>query len=120
MNFGPKPGEVIDWVRRHAHCVVRGNHDHGVGYGTDPRCVPEYQTLAAETGKYSTAILTEDQKESIGFLCDLGERAFSLETLRAYPFGETITAIEAMPISSLVQEQLSELITTGGLKVGGV
>jgi putative phosphoesterase len=68
VNFGPKPSEVVEWVRAHAHCVVRGNHDHAVGYGTDPRCIPAYQTMAAETSKYSSSVLTEDQKQYLRLL----------------------------------------------------
>ncbi|MCG6156005.1 metallophosphoesterase family protein [Rubinisphaera margarita] len=30
VEFGPQPREVIDWVRRHATHVIRGNHDHAV------------------------------------------------------------------------------------------
>ncbi|MHB8303726.1 MAG: hypothetical protein ACYDC6_12940 [Acidobacteriaceae bacterium] len=36
----------------------------------------------------------------------------------SYPFEETVTEIEAMPVSQAVQQQLSELITTGDLAVG--
>jgi putative phosphoesterase len=68
VNFGPKPGEVIEWVRTHAHCVVRGNHDHAVGYGADPRCKPSYQVMAAETSAYSSSLLTEDQKQFLRLL----------------------------------------------------
>jgi protein phosphatase len=38
----------------------------------------------------------------------------------SYPLEETIAAIESMPISQAVQKQLSKLITTGDLTVGGV
>ena len=75
VNFGPKPGEVVDWVRTHAHCVVRGNHDHAVGYGTDPRCIPAYQTMAAETTKFSSSVLTEGQKEYLRLLPLTAERS---------------------------------------------
>lgn len=199
VNFGPEPGKVIDWVRAHAHCVVRGNHDHAVGYDTDPRCIPAYQAMAAETGKYSSSVLTENQKQylrllplsidrtlsgtrfhlchatpsdplfgyleqgasaweaeidstradvlivghtHVPFLRSIGGKQLvnpgSLAGLRitspqasyaiwedgrfhlkrySYPFEETVNGIEAMPISQPVQEQLAELITTGGLTV---
>jgi protein phosphatase len=200
VNFGPHPGEVVDWVRKNAHCVVRGNHDHAVGYGTDPRCIPAYQAMAAETGQYSASVLSEGQKEYLRLLPLTIDRSIagmrfhlchatpadplfgymeetewtaavistradtlvaghthepllrklgrvthvnpgSLAGLRvsspqasyaiwedgqlhlrrySYPFEETISAIESMPISHAVQEQLSELITTGDLTVGGV
>lgn len=200
VNFGPHPGEVVDWVRKHAHCVVRGNHDHAVGYETDPRCIPAYQAMAAETGQYSASILSEDQKRYLRLLPLTVERTIagtrfhlchatpsdplfgyleesawasevistqagvlivghthepllrklghvslvnpgSLAGLRitspqasyaiwedgqfhlkrySYPIEETISAIESMPISQAVQEQLCKLITTGDLTVGGV
>jgi len=74
VNFGPKPAEVIEWVRMHAHCVVRGNHDHAVGYGADPRCIPSYQAMAAETSEYSSSVLTEDQKRYLRLLPLTAER----------------------------------------------
>jgi protein phosphatase len=202
VNFGPKPGEVIDWVRANAHCVVRGNHDHAVGYGTDPRCIGEYQAMAAETGEFSSSVLTEDQKQYLRLLPLTADRLLSgtrfhlchaipsdplfgylerdasawegeivsthadivivghthvpfirsfgktrlvnpgsLAGLKvtspqasyafwedgriqlkrySYPFEETVAEIEGMPISPAVQEQLSELITTGDLMVGRV
>jgi putative phosphoesterase len=30
VDYGLEPAACIDWVRRHAHYAVRGNHDHGV------------------------------------------------------------------------------------------
>jgi putative phosphoesterase len=68
VNFGPQPGEVVDWVRDKAHCVVRGNHDHAVGYGVDPRCIPAYSALALETALYSAAVLTDSQKQYLRLL----------------------------------------------------
>jgi protein phosphatase len=74
VNFGPRPGEVIEWVRSRAHCVVRGNHDHAVGYEADPRCSPAYQAMGAETSAYSSSILTEDQKQYLRLLPLAAER----------------------------------------------
>jgi putative phosphoesterase len=30
VDYALEPAPCIDWVRRHAHYAVRGNHDHGV------------------------------------------------------------------------------------------
>lgn len=202
VNFDPKPGEVIDWVRAHAHCVVRRNHDHAVGYDADPRCIPAYQAMAKETGGYSSSVLTERKKQclrllplsadrSLGgarfhichaipsnplfgyleqdsskwesevistdadalivghthvpFLRSIGGKQLvnpgSLGGLRitspeasyaiwedgefylkrySYPFQETVAEINAMPISAVVQKQLSQLVTTGNLSVGRI
>jgi len=68
VNFGPHPAEVVDWVQKHPHSVVRGNHDHAVGYDADPRCIPASQEMAAETGRYSASVLPEEQKEYLRLL----------------------------------------------------
>lgn len=62
VNYGPNPNEVLDWVRTHAHCVVRGNHDHAIGFAADPRCSPPYRTMAAETSKFTDSVLSADSK----------------------------------------------------------
>ena len=30
VDYGLEPAPCIAWVREHARCTVRGNHDHGV------------------------------------------------------------------------------------------
>lgn len=62
VNYGPNPNEVVDWVRTHAHCVVRGNHDHAIGFSVDPRCSPPYRRMAAETGAYTASVLSANSK----------------------------------------------------------
>lgn len=63
VNYGPKPGEVVAWVREHAHVVIRGNHDHAVGFATDPRCSPPYKAMAAATGAFTASVLNDDDKK---------------------------------------------------------
>ena len=46
VDYGPWPGEVIDEVRGLGARVVRGNHDHAVGYGVDCRCGEETHWLS--------------------------------------------------------------------------
>lgn len=62
VNYGPNPNEVVDWVRIHAHCVVRGNHDHAIGFATDPRCSAPYKAMAKETGAFTSSVLTTENK----------------------------------------------------------
>ncbi|WP_263356726.1 metallophosphoesterase family protein [Acidicapsa ligni] len=62
VNYGPNPNEVIDWVQTHAHCVVRGNHDHAIGFSTDPRCSAPYRAMASETGAFTNKVLSEQSK----------------------------------------------------------
>jgi len=63
VNYGPEPQEVVDFVKRNAAAVVRGNHDHSIGYGEDPRCTPRYRDMADATRRYSDSVLTPDQKQ---------------------------------------------------------
>ncbi len=46
VDYGPWPGEVIDEARSLEARVVRGNHDHAVGYGVDCRCGEETHWLS--------------------------------------------------------------------------
>ncbi|WP_269082804.1 metallophosphoesterase family protein [Pyrodictium occultum] len=38
VDYGPWPGETIDYIRSLGARAVRGNHDHAVAYGVDCRC----------------------------------------------------------------------------------
>jgi putative phosphoesterase len=58
VNYGPKPHEVVQWVKRHALVAVRGNHDHAAGFSTDPQCSPAFKKLAAETLRYTFSVCT--------------------------------------------------------------
>jgi protein phosphatase len=62
VNYGPQPCEVVDWVRSRAAIVVRGNHDHAVGFGVDPRCAPRYSLMAETTRQVTDSVLTPEQK----------------------------------------------------------
>ena len=63
VNYGPQPAEVVNFVRRHAAHVVRGNHDHSIGFGEAPRCTPRFREMAETTRRYTEAILSEDDKK---------------------------------------------------------
>jgi len=63
VNYGPQPREVVEHVRRHANLVMRGNHDHAVGFQADPRCTPRYREMALTTMQYSSARLDSSDKE---------------------------------------------------------
>jgi protein phosphatase len=62
VNYGPEPGAVVEAVRARASVVVRGNHDHALGYGVDPRCSARFREMAAAVGSYTAGVLTEEQK----------------------------------------------------------
>ena len=57
VNYGPMPAEVVSFVRVHSDTVIRGNHDHAVGFDVDPRCTPRYADMADATMQYSKANL---------------------------------------------------------------
>ena len=62
VNYGPEPAAVVDYVRAKASVVVRGNHDHSVGFSEDPRCSVRFQEMAAATGRFTDSVLTFGQK----------------------------------------------------------
>lgn len=62
VDYGPDPAEAIDFVRSHATLVVRGNHDHAVGYDADPQCSAAFRQMAEETRRYTIAVLDERRK----------------------------------------------------------
>lgn len=62
VNYGPEPKEVVAWVRDHAHVVVRGNHDHAIGFSVDPCCSAPYKALAAATGAFTDSVLSLEEK----------------------------------------------------------
>jgi protein phosphatase len=62
VNYGPNPAEVIDFVRERAAVVVRGNHDHSIGFNDDPRCSPRFRAMAEETRRYTHSVLNDEQQ----------------------------------------------------------
>jgi putative phosphoesterase len=68
VNYGPQPKEVVNFIRSEASLVVRGNHDHSIGFGTDPRCSPRFKEMADVTGRFTTQILDDAQKAYLRFL----------------------------------------------------
>ncbi len=79
VNYGPEPESVIEFVRSKAVIVVRGNHDHSIGYNEDPRCSARFREMADATRRYTDSVLKFGHKH---FLRNL---ALSRETTR----GET-------------------------------
>jgi putative phosphoesterase len=63
VDYGPDPCAVVEFVRRNASLIIRGNHDHAVGYDRDPRCSPRFERMAEETRRYTRSVLTGEQLE---------------------------------------------------------
>lgn len=72
VNYGPDPSKVIAFVRANASVIIRGNHDHAIGYGVDPRSSLPFRQMAAAMGEYTDRVLSANDKE---FLRNLPVRA---------------------------------------------
>ena len=58
VDYGLEPAPCIEWVRRRAHHVVRGNHDHGVAQNV---------TIVGRNGfKYLTGVTRELSRARLG------------------------------------------------------
>lgn len=69
VDYGPRPGEVIDYLREHDAIIVRGNHDHAVAYGVDCRCGEETHWLSVWFRENVTNRLISDRDKE--FLASL-------------------------------------------------
>lgn len=58
VDYGPMPHESVQWVKHRADLVVRGNHDHAVGFDVDPQCSPPFKRLAAVTRLFTQEVCT--------------------------------------------------------------
>ncbi|HEX4612853.1 MAG TPA: metallophosphoesterase family protein, partial [Urbifossiella sp.] len=68
VDYGPEPAACVEWVKRHAHAAVRGNHDHGVAQDVEVQGVGGFRFLTACTRPFSVAALSPTQRR---FLADL-------------------------------------------------
>jgi protein phosphatase len=68
MNYGPNPAEVVDFVRENAAVVVRGNHDHSLGFDEDPRCSARFRAMAEEMRRYTQRVLSHEQRDYLRHL----------------------------------------------------
>jgi len=68
VDYGPNPCEVVDFVRSKASVVVRGNHDHAVAFGEDPRCSARFREMAEQTQLLCERLLSRKQKQYLGKL----------------------------------------------------
>ena len=80
VDYGPDPGEVVDWIRQHATHVVRGNHDHAVATGESCRSAPAYLEASVLTRLRLQSTYTDDQ----------------LKYLQSLPLSETLVGDDSM------------------------
>jgi predicted phosphodiesterase len=81
-------------VREKATLVVRGNHDNSVGSGENPRCSERFRPMAHETGSFTQAVLSQEQKRYL--------RNLSLTTTLAAD-GARVLMCHAVPVDPLFQ-----------------
>jgi protein phosphatase len=62
VNYGPNPSEVVDLIRVKASLAVQGNHDYGIGTGSDPQCSNAFREMARATQNYTEPLLNLDQR----------------------------------------------------------
>ena len=75
VTYGPQPAEVVEFVRRRATLVVRGNHDNAAGTHSDPRCSDAFQNMARATLAYTDSQLDDGQRKYLADLPLLAERS---------------------------------------------
>lgn len=68
VNYGPRPREVIAWLREKRAICARGNHDHAIAFETDPRASEAKQPLALAMRDWTRQQLSP---EDLRWLADL-------------------------------------------------
>ncbi len=68
VNYGPAPAAVVDFVRTNGKVVIRGNHDHSIGFDVSPRCTVRYQKMAEMTSRHTASVLDREQKQFLRLL----------------------------------------------------
>jgi putative phosphoesterase len=63
VDFGPQPAECVQWVRHHASCVVRGNHDHALAFDVDCRSSERFHLLSELSRAMNRKLVLEQQME---------------------------------------------------------
>ncbi len=68
VDYGPSPRECIDFIKKNAHTVVRGNHDNAVAFRTDCKCSEAYKLMSVKTRELMWSILGEEEINYLGSL----------------------------------------------------
>ncbi|MGL6096958.1 MAG: metallophosphoesterase family protein [Fimbriiglobus sp.] len=68
VEYGPDNGPCIEWVRRHAHHAVRGNHDHGAAQNVAVAATSGFKYLTMVSRIATVAQLTATERR---YLADL-------------------------------------------------
>ncbi len=95
VDYGPDPDLVVDEVRSlKPKAIVRGNHDHAVGYGVDCGCGPATHAVSVYTREEIS--LKKLSSNDVKWLASLPIRA----TLKALGL-EGVLAVHATPAEEL-------------------
>jgi putative phosphoesterase len=68
VDYGLEPAPCIDWVRRRAHHLVRGNHDHGVAQDIRIAGRTGYRYLTGVTRPLTLERLAAEDRRFLGQL----------------------------------------------------
>src|SRR5690242_11818809 len=68
VDYGVEPAPVVEWVRRHAHQAVRGNHDHGAAQHVVVNGKTGYRYLTGVTRALTRERLSSDELRYLGRL----------------------------------------------------
>jgi putative phosphoesterase len=82
VNYGPDPAEVVEFVRAKASLAIRGNHDHAIGFGEDPRCSARFREMAAAMMEYTNSVLSDSDKQYLRDLPLTAEREIGWRRLK--------------------------------------
>jgi len=63
VNYGPNPIEVVEFIHAKANVVVRGNHDHAIGFNEDPRCSKPFREMADAMKEYTRSVLSSKHRQ---------------------------------------------------------
>jgi putative phosphoesterase len=68
VDFGPDPGNCVKFLMsssKRRFWAVRGDHDHGMAYGTNSKCTQELRNISAVSREWGEGYLTSGE---VGFL----------------------------------------------------
>jgi putative phosphoesterase len=68
VDYGLEPTPCIDWVRRHAHHAIRGNHDHGVAQHVHVSGRSGFKYLTGVTRPLTQERLSPEDRRFLGAL----------------------------------------------------